>query len=223
MIAASLAGVGAWHDAPRGATPVQCERVRSGQRRGLLRADGPHVIRSNRHDGGKSIVHLRANVRTGDEAPSRAVPVECKSGVFVGGATGTDGPDVVRGDNSDAGKATYGHAGIGDDGPRDAVPMLDERRGRGAGNADADGPDIVGGYCGYRLKNIDGCARVRALDDGPLTAVPMFNQRPGFCEGVVRVGGADGPRIVVRGGGYAVQFVGLIVGVGAVDERPVGP
>src|SRR6266704_5400933 len=133
MIARSLAGVGARHDAPRGAIPVQRERVRSGQRRGLLRADGPHVIRSNRRDGGKSIVHLRANIRTGDETPSRAVPVECKSGVFVAGETGADGPDIVRGDNSYAAKATHGCAPIGNDAPRDAVPMLDEPRGREAG------------------------------------------------------------------------------------------
>ncbi len=32
----------------------------------------------------------------------------------------------------------------------------------------------------------------------------MLNQRPGLCEGVVRVDSADSPRVVVRGGGYAV-------------------
>src|SRR5207249_10416628 len=137
-------------------------------------------------------------------------------GIFVAVQPGADSPDVVGRNDGDAAEAAHARAGIGDDAPRGAVPMLDERRGREAGNADADGPDIVGAHCGYRLKNIDGCTEVWALDGGPTGAVPMLNQCLGLCERVVRVGSADGPRVVVRGGGYAVQLVGLLVGVGAV-------
>src|SRR5712692_4403384 len=98
--------------------------------------------------------------------------------------------------------------------------MLDERRGRGAGNADADGPDIVGGHCGYRLKNIDGCAGVRALDDGPTRAVPVFDQRPIREEAVVPCP-TDRPHVVVRDGVNARERIGLRPRIWTSDNLPI--
>ena len=98
--------------------------------------------------------------------------------------------------------------------------MLDDRRGRETGNTNADSPDVVRAHRRYRLENIDRCGCVRAPDDGPTRTIPMLNQRPGSGEAVVRVNSANGPRIVVRGGGDAAQFIGLVVGVRTGDERP---
>src|SRR6266516_3500019 len=167
--------VGAGHNGPAGAIPVQDEGLRVGEGGRLGEPDRPDIAGG---DGCHSpeLVH-RADVGTGDHAPPAPVEVHDQGLQAHARHLGLPyRPHVAGGDRRHTRKKP-GLLRVRDAGPPFAVPVHYHRR---AGKADyPDRPDIAGGHRRDSRQPVAPRHRVRGGNNAPGGAVPVLRECPG--------------------------------------------